>query len=67
MSGQNSRAGDEFFNYSERDNGDQSLVFGQIGGDEHGHAVLDENGNVKFLRETDGRIVADDKYDDRGW
>jgi len=60
MSGEKSKAGGEFFRHKERADGTRDLYFGELGADDHGHAVI-KNGNVKFLRESDGRIVANDR------
>lgn len=51
----------EFFRHWERADGTRELLFGPLGKKEHGHAVIDQFGRVKFLRETDGRIIADDR------
>ena len=61
MSGEKSKAGGEFFKHSERPDGTRDLYHGDIGGGTHGHAVIDKNGNVKYVRESDGRVIADDK------
>jgi hypothetical protein len=56
-----SNAGGEFFRHQERNDGTRDLFFGPPGQQDHGHAVIDRFGRVKFLRETNGRIVADDR------
>lgn len=56
-----SQAGGEFFVQKERVDGTRDLIFGDIGSSDHGHAVLDRNGNPKFIREKDGRIIADER------
>ena len=61
MSDEKSKAGGEFFKHRERPEGTRDLYHGELGGDAHGHAVIDKNGNVKYLRESDGRVIADDK------
>ena len=53
-------AGGEFFKNKERDDGTRDLFFGQTKGEKHGHAVFYKNGNLRFLRESDGSIIADD-------
>jgi len=52
----------EFFRHEERPDGTRDLYFGQLGEEAHGHAVLDPYGNLKYLRESDGRVVADDQF-----
>ncbi len=59
-----SRAGGEFFRHLEKPNGDRHLIFGKPGDLDHGHVVLDPYGRPKYIRETDGRIVCNDRYDD---
>jgi hypothetical protein len=59
-----SDAGGEFFRHRERADGNRELLFGPLGLTGHGHAVIDWSGRVKFLREADGRIIADD-WDER--
>ncbi len=59
MSEGNSKAGGEFFHHKERPDGTRDLYFGKLGAKDHGHAVIDDNGNVVFLRESDGRTIAD--------
>ena len=61
MSGDKNKVGEEFFKHSERKDGTRDLYYGEVGSEEHGHAVIDKSGNVRFIRESDGRIVADDK------
>lgn len=61
MSGEKSKVGDEFFKHKERTDGARDLYHGDLGGAAHGHAVIDKNGNVKYLRESDGHVIADDK------
>ena len=56
-----SRAGDEFFRHRTRLDGKRDLFFGPEGEKEHGHAVIGPTGGVQFLRETDGRVVCDDR------
>jgi hypothetical protein len=58
-----SDAGGEFFRHRERADGNRELLFGPLGQADHGHAVLDRSGRVKFLREVDGRVIADDRDD----
>ena len=50
-----SNTDNEFFHHKERKDGTRDLFYGPKGKDKHNHAVIDENGNVKFLRE-DGQI-----------
>lgn len=61
MSTEKSKAGGEFFTHTERSDGTRDLYFGKIGDKDHGHAVIEKNGNVRYLRESDGRTVADDR------
>jgi|GEM_PF-5197129 len=58
--GESSKAGNEFFKHTERSDGTRDLFYGKISDSEHGHAVIDPNGIPKFIRESDGRIIADD-------
>jgi len=44
----------------ERADGKHDL-FVETGRGRHGHSVLDSNGNPSFIRDTDGRIIADDR------
>lgn len=60
-----SNAGGEFFAHKTRPDGTRDLYFGPPGEEEHGHAIIDESGRVKYLRETDDRKVADDDADDK--
>ena len=60
MKGPESKAGGEFFRHVERADGTRDLYFGELGGSTYGHAVIDSGGNVKFVRESDGHVVADD-------
>ena len=50
----------ETFVHRDRDDGKRDLKFGETGSSLPGHAVLGESGNVHFLRESDGRVIADD-------
>ena len=61
MGGDKSKAGGEFFKHKERSDGTRELYYGDIGAGNHGHAVIDKSGNVKFLRESNGHIIANDK------
>lgn len=54
--------GNEFFKHLQRDDGTRDLIFGEIGEQNHGHAVIDRFGRVEFLRETDGRVVCDNRW-----
>jgi hypothetical protein len=54
-----SSAGESFYSHTTKANGDRSLVYGEKGAPTHNHAVIDENGNIKYLRE-DGKVIADD-------
>lgn len=56
-----SDAGGEFFRHRERSDGMRELLWGPPGVQEHGKAVLDQSGNVAFIREVDGRVIADDR------
>ena len=50
---------DEWLKHSNRPNGDRSLVFGDRDPEaDHGHAVIDKNGNLKYLRDKDGTVIA---------
>jgi len=56
----------ETFVHHERDDGKRDLKFGQTDSSLPGHAVIEQSGNLSFLRETDGRVVADDRLDTPG-
>jgi len=56
-----SKTNSEFFSHKERKDGTKDLYFGKLGDKEHGHAIIDKDGKVNYLRESDGRIIADDK------
>ena len=60
MSNDKSYANGEFFKHIEREDGTRELLFGETGAENHGHAVLDQHGNVQYLREQDGHVVAND-------
>ena len=45
----------------ERADGTRDLKFGETGSLLPGHAVLRENGIPAYIRDTDGRVIADDK------
>lgn len=47
--------------HKERPNGIKELLI--KGCNKDGHAVMYENGNLIYLREPDGRVIADDKYE----
>lgn len=51
---------DEIFVHRDRADGKRDLKFGDTGTNLEGHAVLGQNGNPSFIRDTDGRIIADD-------
>ena len=53
--------GDQFTRHITRDDGTRDIYFGKIGEQDHGHGVIGENGNVRFLREEGRRIVCDDR------
>ncbi len=61
MGNDKGKAGGEFFKHKERSDGTRDLYYGDIGSSDHGHAVIDKSGNVKFIRESDGRVIANDK------
>ena len=44
-----------------REDGTRDLFFSEKGSSVHGHAVLNKTGNPKYLRDTDGHVVADDQ------
>ncbi len=44
----------------ERADGTRDLKFGDTGSSLPGHAVLRENGTPAYIRDTDGRVIADD-------
>ena len=52
----------ETFVHREREDGTRDLHFGQTGSELEGHAVIDPNGNPRYLRETDGHVIADDRW-----
>ena len=62
MTEETSRAGNEFFRHTTRGDGTRDLLFGEIGARQHGHAVIGKNGRVEFIRESDGHVIADDRY-----
>ena len=41
------------------EDGDTDNYFGPKGQDGHGHAVVDQDGNVKYLRDPDGTVLID--------
>ena len=57
-----SKAGGEWFKHTEKEDGSRSLIWGTEGDNTgaHGHAVIKENGNPSYIRESDGRVVADE-------
>lgn len=55
-----SKSSSEFFVHEEKLDGSRNLYFGKMHDKIHGHAILDANGNVRYVRESDGRIIADD-------
>ena len=51
----------EWLKHSERPNGDRSLTFGDRDPEaDHGHAVFDAIGNLKYIRDKDGTVTAND-------
>jgi len=52
----------EFFIHKNRINNNRELIYGEKNSQDHNHAVFDQNGNVKFLRENE-QIIADDQWD----
>ena len=44
-----------------RPDGVRDLKFGETNTRLVGHAVLDPNGTPRYLRDTDGRVIADDR------
>jgi len=44
-----------------RADGMRDLKFGETGTCLPGHAVLNQNGTPAFIRDTDGRVIADDR------
>jgi len=46
--------------HRDRPDGTRDLLIIPPDGSDHGHAVLDPSGNPRYIRETDGRVVADD-------
>jgi hypothetical protein len=48
--------------HRDRPDGKKDLFWGPTGKSEHGHAVIKPNGNPSFIRDTDGRVIADDKF-----
>jgi hypothetical protein len=51
----------ETFVHRDRDDGKRDLKFGETGSSLLGHAVFGKDNTLDFLRETDGRVVADDR------
>ena len=50
----------ETFVHRDRADGMRDLKFGETGSSLPGHAVLDQNGIPSFIRDTDGRVIAND-------
>ncbi len=63
MAKEKSKAGGEFFTHKERSDGTRDLYYGPEGSSDHGHAVIDKNGNPTYIRESDGRVIADKSKD----
>lgn len=61
MPREESKTDKEWFSHRERADGTCDLSFGDRSGEGKGHAVIDKSGNVKYLREKDGRRIADDR------
>jgi hypothetical protein len=47
--------------HRDRADGKRDLKFGETGTNLEGHAVLDQSGMPSFIRDTDGRIIANDR------
>jgi hypothetical protein len=63
MPREESEAGGEWFSHRTRKDGARDLSFGDLAGPARGHVVMDKNGNVKYAREKDGRVICDDAQD----
>lgn len=50
----------ETFLHRDRDDGKRDLKFGKTGSSLPGHAVISQSGNVDYLRDSSGHVVADD-------
>lgn len=61
MPREKSKTDREWFSHRERADGTRDLSFGDHSSEGKGHAVIDKNGTVKYLREKDGRTIADDR------
>ena len=61
MPREESRTSGEWFSHRERADGTRDLSYGDRSGGGKGHAIIDPSGNVKFLREKDGRTIANDQ------
>lgn len=51
----------ETFLHRDRSDGKRDLKFGQTGSSLPGHAVFLPNGNLSYLRDTNGHVIGDDK------
>lgn len=51
----------ETFVHRDRDDGMRDLKFGETGTQLSGHVVLNQDGGMVYLRETDNHVVADDR------
>lgn len=51
----------EVFRANQRADGKTDNYFGNSGDKSHGHAVVKENGEVVYLRDTDGNITINKK------
>lgn len=47
--------------HRDRKDGMRDLKYGETGSSLPGHSVLNQNGNPAYIRDTDGRVIADDK------
>lgn len=47
-----------------REDGKTSNIFGVPGARQHGHAVVNESGELSYLRDVDGDVLYDDSEED---
>lgn len=51
--------------HRDRKDGMRGLKYGETGTSLRGHVVLNQNGNPVYIRDKDGRVIANDKWGDK--
>jgi len=51
----------QFYGHAEREDGTRDLIYGPVGEQNHGHAVIDPYGNPAYHRDEDGNVSCNDR------